>query len=104
MQDVTDKGPLLDPTLSAYYYAYDADSDTFTAYDDGVPVDWLYFNGRWGDEQYPESDPRQELVLGIEELAKYSDGPTGPRDKQMNRTEVCPDNGNLCIVRDILTD
>lgn len=103
LQDYTDKGPLWDPLLSAYYYAYDADSNTFTPYDDSYPVKWLYFTGHWGDKQYPDSDPRQELVLGIQELAKYGNGPTGPLDKQLNRTDVCPDNGNLCIVRDILT-
>lgn len=103
LQDYTDKGPLWDPLLSAYYYSYDATSSTFTPYDDSYPVNWLYFNGRWGDKQYLESYSRQELVLGIKELAKYGNGPAGPRDKQLNRTEVCPDDGNLCIVRDILT-
>lgn len=88
--------------MSAYYYRFDAASTTFTAYDNNTPVNWLYFTGHWGDEQYPESDPRQQYVLGIHELAKYSSGPTGPNDKQLNRTEVCPDNENLCIVRDVL--
>lgn len=92
-----------DPTLSAYYYSYDAATQEFTAYDSSTPVGWLYFLGRWGDEQYPKSDPRQQEVLGISGLAKYVSGPSGPIEKQLNRTDVCPDNGNLCIVRTILT-
>lgn len=102
LTDTTDGGPLWDPTLAAYYYAYDGESDTFTAYDEHTPVDWLYFEGRWGDEQYPESDPRQELVLGIEGLAKYGSGPTGPGDKGLLREDVCPDDEAICIVRKIL--
>jgi hypothetical protein len=39
-------------------------------------------------------------LLGIE--YKYVSGPTGPEDKQLNRTKVCPDNGDLCIVRTAL--
>lgn len=101
--DETDQGALWDPTLSAYFYSYDAESNTFDGYDTSLPVNWLYFTGHWGDEQYPESDPRQELVFGSEGLAKYGDGPTGPIDKQLNRTDVCPDNGHLCIIRNILT-
>lgn len=31
--DYTDEGPLWDPTLSAYYYSYDAATQEFTAYD-----------------------------------------------------------------------
>lgn len=102
LQDSTDEGPLWDPTLSAYYYSYDAGANTFTAYDGSSPVNWLFFNGRWGDQRYPESDPRQEFVLGIDSLAKYGNGPTGPIDKQLSREDVCPDNGNPCIVRDVL--
>lgn len=32
IEDHTDKGPLLDPTLSAYWYTYARDSKTFAAY------------------------------------------------------------------------
>jgi hypothetical protein len=100
--DYTDKGPFWDPIQSAYWFSYDASSQKFTTYDDSTPVNWLYYLGRWGDEQYPSSDPRQDSVLGIDDLSKYTSGPTGPIDKQLNRTDVCPDNGNLCIVRSIL--
>lgn len=101
--DETDRGVLWDPTLSAYYYHYDAEANHFEAYDASSPVNWLYFTGHWGDEQYPASDPRQELALGSKRLAKYGNGPTGPIDKQLNRTSVCPENGHLCIVRKLLT-
>lgn len=100
--DYTDHGPFWDPVKSAYFYSYDAASQRFTAYDTSTPVNWLYYLGKWGDEQYPDDDPRQQSILGIDGLYKYGSGPTGPIDKQLNRTDVCPDNGNLCIVRTIL--
>jgi hypothetical protein len=103
VQDYTAKGPLWDPVLSAYWFSYDVTSQQFTAYDSSTPVNWLYYLGRWGDKQYPDSDPRQEGILDISGLYKYTSGPTGPIDKQLNRTDVCPDNGNACIVRPILT-
>jgi hypothetical protein len=87
---------------SAYFYSYSADTQLFTPYDDSTPVNWLYYLGKWGDDQYPASDPRQKGILGIDGLWKYVGGPTGPVDKDLNRTEVCPGNGNLCIVRPIL--
>lgn len=33
IEDHTDQGPVWDPTPSAYYYSYDASSQTFSAYD-----------------------------------------------------------------------
>lgn len=99
--DYTDAGTLWDPTLSAYYYSYDATSSTFTSYDTSgdTPVNWLYYNGTWGDEQYPDSDKRQKKFFG---QPKYASGPTGPEDKQLNRTNVCPSDGVACILRWIL--
>ncbi|KAI9688943.1 MAG: hypothetical protein M1822_000680 [Bathelium mastoideum] len=100
VEDYTDFGPIWDPILSAYYYTYDVNTQTFAAYDDSIPVNWLYFIGQWGDEQYPNSDPRQKSLLGL--TYKYTSGPTGPEDKQLNRTNVCPDDGDACIVRTVL--
>ena len=97
--DYTDKGTLWDPTLSAYYYSYDPAASSFTPYYNGTPVNYLNFTGRWGDEQYPNSDKRQKTFFG---QPKYSTGPTGPADKQLNRTDVCPSNGYVCIHRGIL--
>ncbi|KAK5728031.1 hypothetical protein LTR17_012228 [Elasticomyces elasticus] len=102
IEDHTDAGPVWDPTLSAFYYSFDAASSTFAAYDESTPTDWLKFTGHWGDQQYPNSDSRQKTVLGIDGTQKYTGGPTGPEDKQLNRTKVCPDNGNDCILRGIL--
>lgn len=65
-------------------------------------VNWLSFLGHWGDEKYSQDDPIQDCVFGIDALCKYTGGPTGPIDKQLDREEVCPDNGILCIVRKIL--
>jgi hypothetical protein len=98
LEDHTDKGIYWDPLLSSYFYKFDAGANSFSAYN-GEPVNWLGYKGRWGDQEYPTSDPRQVKLFG---QAKFASGPTGPADKQLNRTKVCPDNGNLCIVRSIL--
>jgi hypothetical protein len=97
--DYTSKGTLWDPVLNAYFYNYCANSSTFESID-GSPVGAMQFKGKWGDEQYPKDDPRQpEPFFGF---VKYVSGPTGPRNKGLNREKVCPDNGILCIIRDRL--
>lgn len=98
LEDYTNRGTYWDPLLSAYFYRFDAGANTFGAYDE-APVNWLYFKGRWGDEEYPTSDRRQVKLFG---QAKFSSGPTGPADKQLNRSNVCPENGKKCILRQIL--
>lgn len=99
LTDYTDQGVLWDPTLSAYYYKYDAVSNMFTPYDDSTPVNWLYFAGGWGDQQHPDSDPRQNNYLRLNVERKYVSGPTGPLSKQLTRgANVCPDNGKPCIL------
>lgn len=99
IEDYCGRGKQWDPTLSAYFYSYDASTSTFTPYDSSYPVAYLNFLGQWGDQQYPDSDPRQKEFFGF---AKYTNGPTGPEDKQLNRTNVCPDNGDTCIIRPVL--
>ncbi|KAF2839055.1 hypothetical protein M501DRAFT_1003604 [Patellaria atrata CBS 101060] len=96
--DHTDAGPLYDPIPSSYYYTYNPASDSFTGFD-GAPTAFLEFVGKWGDKEYPKTDKRQKDFFGFK---KYGGGPTGPRDKQLNRKDCCPDNGNLCIQRRIL--
>lgn len=94
MNDTTSAGPLWDPTLSAYYYSYTPSSSTngtFVPSDSSTPVSWLSFLGQWGDEQYPDSDPRQVNFLNLNLTWKYESGPTGPLDKGLNRTDTCPD-------------
>ena len=66
------------------------------------PIDWLAFNGHWGDKQYPDNDPDQSCFLGIDALCKYTNGPTGPAFKQLQRKKVCPDSQKTCIVWDVL--
>lgn len=68
-----------------------------------TPTAWLDYNGQWGDEQYPDGDSRQLNYLGLNIEYRYASGPNGPKFKQLNRTEVCPANGNLCILRPFLT-
>lgn len=103
LEDKCDKGTLWDPTLSAYTYSYDAGANTYTAYDGTSPTNWLSFIGKWGDQEYPDSDPRQKKILGIEVSAKFVSGPTGPQDKALNRSDVCPPNKDIkCFVSPIL--
>jgi hypothetical protein len=99
IQDYTSKGRLWDPVKSTYLYTYDAETASFHSADGESPVGAMYFKGQWGDQQYARSDLRQEEFLGF---YKYTGGPTGPEDKQLNRTKVCPDDGILCIIRDSL--
>lgn len=69
---------------------------------DRDPIDWLYFTGHWGDMKYPKDDPSQDCLFDADALCKYTDGPIGPIDKQLQREKVCPDNGIKCIVRKLL--
>ncbi|KAI9833284.1 MAG: hypothetical protein M1819_003678 [Sarea resinae] len=96
IDDYTSQGTLWDPTLSAYYYSYDNSTGVFTPYDSSSPVNYLYYLGQWGDDQYPSSDPRQKEFFGF---YKYTAGPTGPIDKKLGRTDVCPPSSDACIIR-----
>lgn len=101
LTDYTDQGTLWDPILSAYFYSFNASTNAFTAYDPSYPTAWLRYVGRWGDQQYGNDDPRQhELLPGVSATARFTSGPTGPEDKQLNRTDVCPvAKGYVCDVR-----
>ncbi|EXJ95382.1 hypothetical protein A1O1_00503 [Capronia coronata CBS 617.96] len=103
LTDHTDAaGIIWDPLPQALCYDYDVDADVFTAYSSGggsppMPISaagWLNFNGRWGDRQLPDDTDGQLDVFG---QRKYVSGPTGPRDKGLARTKVCPD-GHECVV------
>jgi len=107
VNDFTSAGPIWDPTLSALYYNF---SGAYTEFDQGngttngtfvgldsAPTEWLHFIGRWGDEQYPDDDPRQVNLLNLNITWLYETGPTGPLDKELNRTDICPDRiGTIC--------
>lgn len=106
VDDFTSQGPLWDPVLSAYFYTYTPSSPingTFTPSEPSTPIEWLYFQGRWGDERYPDSDPRQVNFLNLNITWKFETGPTGPLDKELNRTDVCPDVvGRTCTTTSVL--
>lgn len=117
VNDYMSAGALWDPTLSAYYYSYNPSSSptsgstasiltgsgTFTPTSSDTPTDWLYFLGRWGDQRYPDSDPRQVNFLNLNETYKWETGPTGPLDKQLSRADVCPSAaGSSCVTTSTL--
>ncbi|KAL8950399.1 MAG: hypothetical protein Q9222_003566 [Ikaeria aurantiellina] len=103
LEDHCDQGTLWDPIANAYFYSFDAASNTYKAYDGTSPTNWLQYLGKWGDQQYPDSDPRQKKVLGISVTAKYTSGPTGPQDKSLNRPTVClPKDNTPCFVSPVL--
>lgn len=122
LKDVTDEGPLWDPSLNNYAYHYDYASDdddqpdnTLSATsrmhrnDDGdesprsltpasstpwAPTSWFHFRGRWGDGVYPLADVRQWRLFG---QYHYVAGPQGPKFKNLGRTKMCP--AEKCRIR-----
>ncbi|KAK2739778.1 hypothetical protein FQN57_006475 [Myotisia sp. PD_48] len=100
LEDECDEGYLWDPTLSAYKFSYDGSTKTFTPLEPGTPVNWLYFNGKWGDEQLPDDSPDQFEIFG---QRKYTSGPTGPIFKDLDRRNICPPNIRPCLVLPWLT-
>lgn len=98
--DKCNEGYLWDPTLSAYSFRYDRATKTFHAYDAGTPVNWLNFDGRWGDEQLPDNAAGQINFFG---QRKYTSGPDGPKFKELDRQNVCPSKVSPCILRPGLT-
>ncbi|GAM88948.1 hypothetical protein ANO11243_069820 [Dothideomycetidae sp. 11243] len=102
LNDYADNGRLWDPTLAAYYASYNASSGTFAGYDSTTPINWLSFVGMWGDQQYPDSDPRQKDFLDLHVAYKYTGGPTGPEDKNLGRKNICLDDSKSCDVMNTL--
>ncbi|KAK4941041.1 hypothetical protein LTR10_018962 [Elasticomyces elasticus] len=89
--DVADKGRLWDPIQPAWFYTYDPSTDNLTALEpETAPTDWFSFLGGWGDQQYPDDDPRQQTVPYFG-LKKYNSGPNGPRFKHLLRKDLMPD-------------
>lgn len=96
LNDYTDHGPLYDPLHSSYWYKWTppvpgvaassvAALGTFKAYDPATPTAWLYFQGQWGDQRYPNTDPRQKNFLDL--YFKYESGPNGPAFKDIGRKD-----------------
>lgn len=96
--DYCDEGKKWDPVLSAYFYRFDPSTFTLTGLTPPNQLSspqssfnltsFFYFTGIWGDAQYPESDPRQEVVAFG--LKRFNGGPTGPRDKELVRKGLLP--------------
>ncbi|EXJ54022.1 hypothetical protein A1O7_09359 [Cladophialophora yegresii CBS 114405] len=101
--DIADRGRLWDPVKLAYFYTYDPATETFTAAEPGTaPTDWLYFNGNWGDQQYQDSDPRQQTVPYFG-LKKYYSGPNGPKFKRLVRRGLMPDEkGKFNLIKTLV--
>ncbi|KAG8624755.1 hypothetical protein KVT40_007822 [Elsinoe batatas] len=97
LNDYADEGPRWDPVLNSYFFKYDIASGSFSSHDGTTPTAWLIFVGKWGDQQYPDSDPKQKNLLGL--ARKFTGGPTGPKDKGLNRKNICPDSDDFCFVR-----
>ncbi|KAF9020305.1 hypothetical protein BDZ89DRAFT_958469 [Hymenopellis radicata] len=93
LHDTTDEGALWDVTKNFRGFYYDRSAFTSAggadiggAKQDAEGVSWLSWLGRWGDQQYPDSDDRQYGIFG---QYHYVSGPTGPLAKNLNRTTVC---------------
>lgn len=103
LQDHTSRGTLWDPIKNAFWYTYNATSHSFVSATNMLngtsPVSAMQYHGRWGDQAYPEDDPRQKKFFGF---LKYVGGPTGPYNKQLNREKICIENGLNCIIRNKL--
>ncbi|KAF1925829.1 uncharacterized protein M421DRAFT_423389 [Didymella exigua CBS 183.55] len=100
LHDVTDRGPLWDPSMNMYSYTYDYQRDHLATSNitPEAPIGFFYFAGHWGDKFYPLSDPRQYRFLG---QYHYVNGPLGPRFKNLGRQQICQGNGD-CILKNTL--
>ncbi|EGX93304.1 hypothetical protein CCM_04677 [Cordyceps militaris CM01] len=120
LKDVTDEGPLWDPSRNHYAYFYDYQSDddfhpdstqpllhaagpassdkpeslTPAATNPDAPTSWFHFRGRWGDGVYPLADVRQWRLFG---QYHYVSGPQGPKFKNLGRQKMCL--ANKCRIR-----
>ncbi|KAI5457680.1 hypothetical protein BGZ63DRAFT_393472 [Mariannaea sp. PMI_226] len=99
--DWCDEGRRWDPVLSAYFYHFDPASSVLTRliapneHSTSEPASnltsFFYFQGIWGDTQYPSSDPRQKTTPRFG-LKRFESGPTGPQYKRLVRKGLKPDN------------
>ncbi|POS85851.1 hypothetical protein EPUL_001541, partial [Erysiphe pulchra] len=104
--DYTSLGHLWDPTLSALFYSYNSTNTTssrsipreetqslsnrtYIPAVSSMPTGFLYFNGKWGDQQLKPGDEGQEEIRGF---FKWTSGPQGIGwgDKDVIRDTVCP--------------
>jgi len=94
-------GPRWDPVQSAYFYHLDPETfkltRLFLSTDENSNTNYtsfFYYSGRWGDKQYPDSDPRQETIPYFK-LKRFQTGPTGPKAKQLVRRGLFPDHQHV---------
>lgn len=99
LHDQTDRGPLWDPALNVQAYTYDFSEEALrsSTHNPKAPTDWFHFAGHWGDKFYPLSDSRQYRFAG---QYHYVNGPTGPKDKFLDRKRVCQRPDGKCHIRD----
>ncbi|KAI1495056.1 hypothetical protein F5X96DRAFT_341888 [Biscogniauxia mediterranea] len=92
LKDVTDRGPLWDPSRNfrGYWYDYTAtgDAEGFEPVKEnpGAPTSWFHYRGRWGDGLYGLDDQRQWRLFG---QYHYVAGPKGPKFKNLAREKMC---------------
>jgi hypothetical protein len=102
LHDVTDRGPLWDPTLNSHSYTYDFKNETLRSsnYTPNAPIGWFDFAGHWGDKFYPLGDKRQYRFAG---QYHYVNGPLGPKFKHLGRKKICqgPDS-SPCVIKNWL--
>ena len=68
----------------------------FIAAKDGTPTHYLYFEGQWGDQEYPDDHEGQDTFHGFH---KWTGGPRGPLDKHLDRADVCLPGRNACVIQ-----
>lgn len=68
---------------------------TFKPYDSSHPSAYLYFRGHWGDQRYPDTDPRQYNFAN--QFYRFEGGPTGPAFKEVGRKEIWSGKDKLQI-------
>jgi hypothetical protein len=72
--------------------AYSGDA----AEDETPNASYLYFNGKWGDQEYTDDMPDQSSFHGFH---KWTGGPQGPLFKHLDRVDVCWPREGACVVQ-----
>jgi len=61
-----------------------------------MPSGYLYFRGKWGDQEYPDEAEGQEEFHGFR---KWTGGPEGPLFKYLDREDVCWTSERECVIK-----
>lgn len=103
LKDITNDGPLWDPSLNALAYHYHSPKEDIQILGDVTPPDeseslvpaaenpdaptgWFHYRGAWGDALFPLADSRQWRFFG---QYHYVRGPFGPKWKHLGRKQLC---------------